>query len=32
VIVVGLVEGRDKRSRVAQNHADAAPLASPRSG
>lgn len=32
VIAVSLVEGRDKGSRVAQDHADAAPLASSRSG
>jgi hypothetical protein len=32
MIAVSLVEGSDKRPRVAQDHADAAPLASSRSG
>jgi len=32
MIAVSLVEGGDKRPRVAQDHADAAPLASSRSG
>jgi hypothetical protein len=32
VIVVSLVEGRNQRPGVAQDHADAAPLASSRSG
>jgi hypothetical protein len=32
VVVVSLVEGSDKRSCIAQDHADAAPLASSLSG
>jgi len=32
MIAVSLIEGSDKRSRIAQDHADAAPLASSRSG
>ena len=32
MIFVGTIEGSDKRPRVAQDHADAAPLASSRSG
>ena len=32
MIVVGLVERGDERSRVAQDHADSAPPDSPRSG